>query len=56
MVRSGRWRLEPMPIIAVRGDPTAQIESIRDVRFVMADGRIFKNDITHQKFSWEWNF
>lgn len=43
-------------IIAVRGDPTAQIESMREVRFVMADGRIFKNEITPQRFPWEWNF
>jgi len=42
-------------IIAVAGDPTSQIADIRNVRFVMADGRIFKNKITNQKFPWAWD-
>jgi len=43
-------------IIAVAGDPTARIADIRTVRFVMADGRIFRNEVTPQRFGWEWGF
>lgn len=41
-------------IIAVDGDPDVDIAAIRRVRFVMADGRIFRNDVTPQKFNWAW--
>jgi imidazolonepropionase-like amidohydrolase len=41
-------------IIAVDGDPDVDIAAIRRVRFVMADGRIFRNDVTAQKFNWAW--
>jgi len=42
-------------IIAVSGNPSASIADIHKVRFVMADGRIFRNDVTQQKFAWEWS-
>lgn len=41
-------------IIAVSGNPVASIADIHRVRFVMTDGRIFRNDITPEKFGWEW--
>lgn len=41
-------------IIAVAGNPAVSIADIHKVRFVMADGRIFRNDITSQRFNWEW--
>ncbi|PWQ89066.1 amidohydrolase, partial [Enterococcus faecium] len=34
-------------IIAVPGDPLADISVTRDVNFVMKDGKVFKNDVTH---------
>ncbi|ORB28312.1 metal-dependent hydrolase family protein [Mycolicibacterium parafortuitum] len=34
-------------IIAVPGDPLADIAVTRDVNFVMKDGKVFKNDVTH---------
>ena len=40
-------------IIAVRGNPLENIDDIRHVRFVMADGRIFRNDVTAQTYPWE---
>jgi imidazolonepropionase-like amidohydrolase len=42
-------------IIAVEGDPTQNISDIKKVRFVMANGRIFRNRITSQRYSWEWD-
>ena len=31
-------------VIAVKGDPSQQIEDLRNVTFVMKDGVIYKND------------
>jgi imidazolonepropionase-like amidohydrolase len=42
-------------VIAVAGDPTRDIVSIKKVEFVMANGRIFRNRITHQLYPWEWD-
>ena len=41
-------------IVAVAGNPLQDIEDIKQVRFVMADGRIFRNEITDDVFRWEW--
>lgn len=41
-------------IIAVAGDPVADIANIKHVRFVMTDGRIWRNDVTGRRFNWEW--
>jgi imidazolonepropionase-like amidohydrolase len=41
-------------VIAVDGNPDVDIAAIRRVRFVMADGRIFRNDITNQRYGWAW--
>jgi imidazolonepropionase-like amidohydrolase len=41
-------------VIAVDGNPDVNIAAIRRVRFVMADGRIFRNDITNQRYGWAW--
>lgn len=41
-------------LIAVDGTPDVDIGAIKRVRFVMADGRIFRNDITSQRFNWAW--
>lgn len=41
-------------LIAVEGSPDVEIAAIRRVRFVMADGRIFRNDITGQRYNWAW--
>ena len=40
-------------IIAVEGEPERDIEDIKNVRFVMKNGQIFRNDITGQKYPWE---
>jgi imidazolonepropionase-like amidohydrolase len=42
-------------VIAVRGDPTINIADIKNVVFVMANGRIVKNRVTRQRFPWEWD-
>ncbi|MBO9380359.1 amidohydrolase family protein [Sphingomonas histidinilytica] len=42
-------------IVAVAGDPLQAIADIHKVRFVMTDGRIFRNDVTDQRFDWEWS-
>jgi imidazolonepropionase-like amidohydrolase len=41
-------------LIAVDGNPDVDIAAIKRVRFVMADGRIFRNDITNQRYDWTW--
>jgi imidazolonepropionase-like amidohydrolase len=41
-------------VIAVDGSPDTDIAAIRRVRFVMADGRIFRNDVTSQRYNWAW--
>ena len=42
-------------IVAVSGNPAESIADIHRVRFVMADGRILRNDVTAQKFEHEWS-
>ena len=39
-ISKGKWA----DIIAVRGDPLADIRALEDVRFVMKEGRIYKHD------------
>jgi imidazolonepropionase-like amidohydrolase len=41
-------------IVAVSGNPLEAIADIHNVRFVMTDGRIFRNDVTSQRFPWAW--
>lgn len=40
-------------VIAVAGDPLSRMSDIRNVRFVMADGRIFRNEVTPQHYAWQ---
>jgi imidazolonepropionase-like amidohydrolase len=42
-------------LIAVAGDPDIDIEAITRVRFVMTNGRVFRNDVTGQRFGWAWD-
>lgn len=42
-------------VIAVAGDPTLKMGDIKNVVFVMANGRITKNRVTAQHFQWEWD-
>jgi imidazolonepropionase-like amidohydrolase len=39
-ITPGKWA----DIIAVRGDPIADVRQLEDVRFVMKEGRIYKQD------------
>lgn len=41
-------------LVAVDGSPDVDIAAILRVRFVMADGRVFRNDVTPQRFNWAW--
>jgi imidazolonepropionase-like amidohydrolase len=36
-------------VVAVSGDPLAEIKVLGKVAFVMKDGKVFKNDLTTQK-------
>jgi imidazolonepropionase-like amidohydrolase len=39
-IAAGKWA----DIIAVEGDPVADIHAMRNVRFVMKDGVVYKNE------------
>jgi len=41
-------------LLAVEGNPVENIADIKKVSFVMTNGRIFRNDITGQRFTWAW--
>ena len=41
-------------LIAVAGEPDVNIGAIKQVRFVMTNGRIFRNEVTGQRFGWAW--
>ena len=36
-------------VVAVQGDPLANIEILGSVRFVMKDGKVFKNDLAQKR-------
>jgi imidazolonepropionase-like amidohydrolase len=39
-------------LLAVAGEPDRDINAITQVRFVMANGRIFRNDVTPHRYPW----
>jgi imidazolonepropionase-like amidohydrolase len=41
-------------VLAVAGNPIDNIADIRRVRLVVANGRIFRNDVTAQRYPWVW--
>jgi imidazolonepropionase-like amidohydrolase len=41
-------------IIAVAGNPASDIAAMRRVKFVMTNGRIFRNELTEHRFDWAW--